>query len=99
MSDEEREAVRATMEAGGGFPGGPPGGSNGEIPPEMATRRAEFANMTEEEREEMRATMQAGGGFPGGGRGGAGGRDNSGARQANFLLRPLIDLLEERAGE
>jgi hypothetical protein len=94
-SDEEREAVRATMEAGGGFPGGPPGGSDGEMPPEMATRRAEFANMSDEEREDMRATMQAGGGFPGG----APGRGASGGRQANFLLRPLIELLEERAGE
>jgi hypothetical protein len=99
MSDEERQALRATMEAGGGFPGGPPGGSGGEMPPEMTTRQAEFANMTDEEREEMRATMQAGGGFPGGGPGGAGSRGGSGGRQANFLLRPLIDLLEERAGE
>jgi hypothetical protein len=99
MSDEERQALRATMEAGGGFPGGPPGGSGGEMPPEMATQRAEFANMTDEEREEMRATMQAGGGFPGGGPGGTGGRGSTGGRQANFLLRPLIDLLEERAGE
>ena len=96
MSEEEREAVRATMEAGGGFPG------DGEMPPEMATRRAEFENMTDEEREALRATMQAGGGFPGGGPGsgpgGAGGRGGSGARQANFLLRPLIEMLEERAG-
>lgn len=90
MSDEEREAVRATMEAGGGFPGG------GEMPPEMATRRAEFENMTDEEREAARATMQAGGGFPGGGPGGTDGR---GGRQANFLLKPLIGMLEERAGE
>jgi hypothetical protein len=96
MSDEDREAVRATMEAGGGFPGGPPGG--GEMPPEMATRQAEFANMTDEEREDMRATMQAGGGFPGGGPGGGGSRGAPGGRQANFLLRPLIELLEERAG-
>jgi hypothetical protein len=97
MSDEEREAARATMEAGGGFPGGPPGGSDGEIPPEMATRQAEFANMTDAEREAMRATMQAGGGgFPGGGLGGGGA---PGGRQANFLLRPLIELLEERAGQ
>ncbi len=99
MSDEEREAARATMEAGGGFPGGPPGGADGEIPPEMATRQAEFANMTDEEREEMRATMQAGGGFPGGGAGGVGGGGGPGGRQANFLLRPLIELLEERAGQ
>jgi hypothetical protein len=94
ISDEEREAVRATMQAGGGFPGG------GEMPPEMATRRAEFENMTDEEREALRATMQAGGGFPGGGPGGGrGGRSGSAGRQANFLLRPLIELLEERVGE
>ena len=65
------------------------------MPPEMATRQAEFADMTDEEREEMRATMQAGGGFPGG----AGGRGGPGGRQANFLLNPLIELLEARAGE
>jgi hypothetical protein len=101
MSDEEREAARATWQAGSGGempPGGggmPPGG--GEMPPEMATRQAEFANMTDEEREAARATMQAGGGFPGGGAGGTGGRGGSGGRQANFLLMPLIQLLEERA--
>jgi hypothetical protein len=104
MSDEERQAARATAQAGGGFPGGPPGGSDGEMPPEMATRRAEFANMTDEEQEALRATMQAGGGFPGGapggGRpGGSGGWRSSGTRQANFLLMPLIELLDERAGE
>jgi hypothetical protein len=88
MSEEEREAVRATREAEAGgqsFPGG------GEVPPEMATRRAEFENMSEEEREALRATMQAGGGP--GGRGGAGGR------QLMFLLNPLIEMLEARAGE
>jgi hypothetical protein len=96
MSDEEREAARATWQAGSGG-GMPPGG--GEMPPEMATRQAEFANMTDAEREAARATMQAGGGFPGGPGGGAGGgRGGSAGRQANFLLRPLIQLLEERAG-
>jgi len=96
MSDEEREAARATAQAGGGGGGMPPGG--GEMSPEMATRQAEFANMTDAEREAARATMQAGGGFPGGGAGGTGGRGGSVGRQANFLLRPLIELLEERAG-
>jgi hypothetical protein len=65
------------------------------MPPEMATRRPEFENMSDEEREEMRATMQAGGGFsgrPGGGRGGAGGGEFM------FLLNPLIELLEARVG-
>ena len=46
----------------------------GEMPPEMATRRAEMENMSDEEQEAMRATMQAGGGMAGGdgGRPGAG---------------------------
>ena len=89
------------MPSGGGEmpPGGgemPPGG--GEMPPEMATRQAEFAEMTDEEREAARATMQAGGGFSGGGPGGAPG-GAPGGRRASFLLRPLIELLEERASE
>ena len=99
MSDEERQAARATRQAGSG--GGVPSGG-GEMPPEMATRQAEFANMTDAEREAARATMQAGGGFsgggPGGSTGGAGGRGSFGGRQANFLLGPLIQLLEERKG-
>lgn len=89
MTDEEREAARATRQASGGGP------DSGEMPPEMATRWAEFENMTDEEREAARATMQAGGGFPGGG----GGQGGSGGRRANFLLRPLIEMLEERAGK
>ena len=80
--------VRATRQAEFG---------GGEMPPEMATRRAEFENMSEEEREQMRATAQARGGFPGGT--GAGGRGGAGGRQLNFLLNPLIELLEARAGE
>jgi hypothetical protein len=95
MSDEERQALRATAQAGGGFPGSGPGGSGGEMPPEMATQQAKFANMTDEERQAARATMQASGDFPGG----AGGRGSSGGRQANFLLRPLIELLTQRAAE
>jgi len=88
MSEEERESLRETRQAqsggGEGMPGMPGGG---EMPPEMATRRAEFENMSDEEREEMRATMQAGG------RGGAGGG------QFVFLLNPLLELLETRAAE
>lgn len=100
MSDEEREALRATMEAGGGFPGGPPGGADGEMPPEMATRQAEFANMSDEEREAFRATMEAGGGFPGSrGQPGRGGGPAGGGQTFGFLLGPLMELLEERAGE
>ncbi|MBC7249211.1 MAG: hypothetical protein H5T62_02925 [Anaerolineae bacterium] len=67
----------------------------GEMPPEMATRRAQFENMSEEERAAMRATAEASGGMPGrpGGVGGAGGR------QFFILINPLIELLETRAGE
>jgi hypothetical protein len=109
-----QEDVRAWMEerglgAGGGFPGAagdpdaratrqaelggegmPPGG---EVPPEMATLRAQFENMSEEEREEMRATMQAGGGAPGFRAGGPGG-----AGRVGLFIRPLIEMLTERAG-
>jgi hypothetical protein len=81
-ADEDPD-VRATRQAEFG---------GGEMPPEMATRRAEFENMSDEEREALRATAQAGGGMPGG-RGGAGGR------LFNFLLNPLIELLEACAGE
>ena len=71
-----------------------------EMPPEMATRRAEFENMSEEEREALRATMEAGGGIPGGGRpGGAGGAAGAGRGGFGPVLNPLIDLLTERAGE
>ena len=78
-----------------------PGASDDEIPPDMATRRAQFENMSEEEREAMRATAQAGGGI-GAGRGGAGGGASGGSGvggvgQARLMLRPLIDLLSERA--
>jgi len=99
MSEEEREALWATRQAESGgqaFPGG------GEVPPEMATRQAEFENMSDAEREALRATMQAGGGVPGepGGRpGGPGGRGGAGGRQLMFLVNPLIELLEARAGE
>jgi len=84
--------VRATREAE--FAGG-------EVPPEMATRRAGFENMSEEERQALRATMQAGGGMPGGPGGGMpggpGGRAGAGGRQFMVLLDPLIELLTQRA--
>jgi hypothetical protein len=106
-----RQDLQAWMQqqgpgVGGGFPGADQdpdvratrqaefGG--GEMPPEMATRRAEFENMSDEEREALRATAQAGGGFSGGT--GAGGRAGAGGRQFVFLLNPLIELLEARAG-
>ena len=93
MGDEEQESSRATRQAeGAGW-----GGQDGEMSPEVATRRAEFENMSEEDRESLRATMQAGGGLPGGGHGG--GRSGGGGRQFTFLLRPLIELLEARAAE
>ncbi|MBU0703798.1 MAG: hypothetical protein KKC18_08010 [Chloroflexi bacterium] len=65
--------------------------------PEMATRRAEFGNMSEEEREALRATMQAGGGMPGGPGGGTGAGGRPG--QFRILLDPLIELLEARPAE
>jgi len=85
--------VRATREAEFG---------GGEVPPEMATRRAGFENMSEEEQQALRATMQAGGGMPGGpgGRGaagGTGGRGGAGGGQFMILLDPLIELLTQRA--
>jgi hypothetical protein len=97
---------------GGGFPGGggdPDAratrqaefgggderpGRGGEMAPEMATMRAQFENVSEEERQQMRATVQAGGGFPAGTAGGPGG----GGRGVGFLIRPVVDLLTERAG-
>jgi hypothetical protein len=95
MSEEEREAARATRQAEGGG-GMPPGGempSVEDMPPEMATRVAEFESMSEEEREQMMATARAGGGAFGG-RAGAGG----GAGGVGPLIRPLTELLTERAG-
>jgi hypothetical protein len=71
--------------------GGAGRSSGGDVSPEMATRRAQFENMSDEEREAMRATMQAGGGFPGGTGAAGGGR-------IGVLIRPLIELLTERAG-
>jgi len=107
--------------AGGGFPGAGGGEEvspevratrqaefgGGDIPPEMATRRAEMENMSDEEREAFRATAQAGGGFPGRAKGGAGGAlpggpgggAGRGAARFGILLNPLIELLTQRAAE
>jgi hypothetical protein len=90
MSEEELEAARATRQAEFGGEGIPRGG---EMPPEMATLRAQFENMSEEEREAMRATAQAGGGFQAGRAGAPGG-----AGRVGVLIRPLIQMLTERAG-
>lgn len=106
---------------GGGFPGADGGQEvspelratrqaefgSGEVPSEMATRRAEMENMSDEERAAFRATAQAGGGFPGGSEGGAGGGfpggpgggAGRGAGQFGILLNPLIELLTQRAAE
>ena len=66
---------------------------DGEVPPEMATRRAEFGNMSDEERAAMRATAEAGGmGMPGG-------RSGAGQGTPPMLLGPLIELLTARAAE
>jgi len=103
MSEEEREALRATVEAGGGMPGGGPFGDLSEE--ERANVRATmeaggmpeggpFGDLSEEERADMRATREAGGGgMPGRPEGGAG----RGAGQFGILLNPLIELLEARA--
>jgi hypothetical protein len=96
--------ARATRQAEGGGEM-PPGGempSGEDMPPEMATRRAEFESMSEEEREAMMATAQAGGGVRAGFRGGAGegaAPAPGGMGQLRILLRPLITMLEARAGE
>lgn len=93
MSEEEREAARATRQAEFGGGGVPPAG---EMPTEMATRIAQFQSMSAEEREEMMATARAGGGAFGG-RAGAGGMPGGGGR-VGLLIRPLIQMLSERAG-
>jgi hypothetical protein len=99
QGEEVSPEVRATRQAEFG---------EREIPPEMATRRAEFGNMSEEERAAMRATLEAGGDFRGGegGRaggapaGGSGGGAPGGERLSfQFLLAPLVRMLEARAGE
>jgi hypothetical protein len=84
--EEVSPEVRATRQAEFG---------GGEMPPEMATRRAEMENMSDEEREAFRATAQAGGALPGGPGGGAG----RGAGRFGVLLNPLIELLTQRAAE
>jgi len=101
---EEDADARATRQAegrsgvllGGEMPSGE------DVRPGMGTRIAEFESMSEEEREEMMATAQAGGGRGAGFRGGAG--DGTGVAPGSmgklrFLLRPLITMLEMRAGE
>jgi len=98
LSDEERATRQAEFAEGGGNFGGGRGGDGGEVPPEIATLRAEFENMSDEDREALRATMRAGGGPAGaGGRAGGAGGLAGGARQYVLLLQPLIEMLEELA--
>jgi hypothetical protein len=72
---------------------------SGEMPPDMATRRAEMENMSDEERQALRETAQAGGDMPGRAGAGAPGGAMGGAGQLRFLLSPLVELLNQRAAE
>ncbi|MEA3375004.1 MAG: hypothetical protein U9R72_02205 [Chloroflexota bacterium] len=100
-ADEDPDA-RATRQAEGGGQRGGQMLSGEDMPPEMATRVAEFGSVSEEEREAIRATARAGGSTGGGFRGGAdagtGAVVGTGG-QLRALLCPLITLLEARAGE
>jgi hypothetical protein len=85
MGDDERAAMRATAEAGGGLPGGGgfPGGSG---------------NMSEEQRAALRATAEAGGmTFPGAGA--TGDQAAAGRGQLTLLAEQVVKLLTARAAE
>jgi hypothetical protein len=83
ISEEERAAMRATRQAGGG---GMPG------------QGGPFGNLSEEERAAMRATAEASGStFPGAGAPGT--EDRAGRGQLAALAGPLVELLTERAAE
>jgi hypothetical protein len=97
LGGRDQERPEGEMPPQGEFGEGemPPQGEfgEGEMPPEMATRMAEFEDMTEEERQAARATAQAGGdmaGRPAGAPGAGGG-------QFMIILNPLIKLLETRS--
>ncbi len=98
MNEEEREAMRATRQAESAGAGARLGE---EMPPELGGLRAQFENMSEEEREAMMATARAdglGSGFRGAG------RDlpelpEGDLGQTRLFLRPLIELLSDRAAE
>ncbi len=77
MTDAQRQAFRATAEAGG-FSGGQGGPGLG--------------NLTEEQRASLRATAEAGGMPVGGFRQGGGSSE-----PFTFLVKPLVDLLTQRA--
>jgi hypothetical protein len=85
LSEEERAAMRATVEAGGGMPGQASGG--------MPGGGGAFGNLSEEERAAMRATAEASGmTLPGGPVGVSSG-------QLTFLAQPVIELLTRRSAE
>jgi hypothetical protein len=85
MSEEEMAAMRATVQAGGGMPGG------GGFP----SAGGPANNMSEEERAAMRATAEAGGMNFGGGRGPAG----AGNGQLTMMAAQVVELLTARAAE
>jgi len=74
-SEDERAAMRATAEAGGGMPGGGGGFAPGDV--------------SEEERAAMRATAEAGGMIAGGGRGSAGAGGGQFAMMAQQVIDML----------
>lgn len=90
-----QDDMQAWIQGQGGAFGAPDesGEPSGERPTGEG-RGAAMGNMSEEEREAMRATIQAGGDMPGGGGSAAGG-----VGQYGMLLRPLLAMLEARAGE
>lgn len=92
LTEEQRAAMRATADAGGG-----PAGGFGQGGPAMG-------NLTDEQRQAFQATAEAGG-QPAGGRP-AGGRPFGGPRNGeggsgflNVLAKPLVDLLTQRAAQ
>jgi hypothetical protein len=97
LTDEQRAAFQATVEASGGqlFQRGQGPGARG------TPGAGGFGNMTDEQRQALRATAEAsGGGFPaprgtpGAGGPGAGGRFSAPYR---VLVAPLVELLTQRA--
>jgi hypothetical protein len=102
-ADEQPPSAGDTGGAAAAPLGLPPAGQMGsaeDLPPQAATRVAEFRSMSDEERGAMMATAQAGGGPGAGLRQGAGapGSADAGSNlELRLLLRPLVMLLEDRA--
>jgi len=87
MNEEERAAMRATVQAGGGRPGsGPNGGDLSGAP----------GGADEEERAAMRATIETGGMTFGGGRAAA---STTNAGQLAIMATQVVELLTARAAE